>query len=67
MSDDFKSNLARKYNEFQRSGLKSYLRYLKKEAKNAEGKKIKQLYYNYVMTEIENAEKKIAKLNQKLD
>ncbi len=67
MEESFKEKLGRKYDEFRRSGLKSYLKYLKKEQKNAEGKKIKEAYLKYVNKEIKNAEKQIGELNQKLD
>jgi len=62
MDEDFKIGLAKKYQEFKRNGLKSYLAYVEKELANAEGKPNKRLYKEYLENEVYNAKKKLEKL-----
>lgn len=67
ISKEEKKSLKRKLREFRKTGLESYAAYLERERKNAEGKDIKQAYYQYVIDELASVHKKLEKLEKKLN
>jgi len=64
ITNEEKSILARKFNEFRISGLKSYGAYLETELKNSADKPLKAAYHKYVQNELEANRKNIEELTR---
>ncbi len=57
-----KSTIAKKFTEFQLSGLRSYGNYLNTQLEQSEGKSNREAYTRYIKNEIERNSKKIQTL-----
>ncbi len=63
VTQEEKSFLAKKFNEFRLAGLKSYGSYLDTELKNSADKPIKAAYHKYIQKELDRNTSQIDELS----
>ena len=63
ITEDLKNKFAQKFNEFQLTGLKSYLSYLEQELENSKDSTIREAYIKYTKEQIDQTKVKIEKLS----
>ncbi|MFK7756549.1 MAG: hypothetical protein AB8B53_06420 [Flavobacteriales bacterium] len=62
ITNEEKSFLEKKFNEFRVSGLKSYIAYLETELKNSADKPLKAAYHRYIEKQLGESKRKIEEL-----